>query len=226
MINWKLVYGKFIESRKGLLFEESQYTEVHHIVPKYEGVDNSEDNLIRLSLRDHALAHFILWRWKKDFRDKAAYLGKLGSTEEMRLALQEYVNQPEVKRRRVETMRDTKINMPDEEYYEKYVKPKLGENSSNYGKSRPGELAGNYGKSKGKYILIDPQGVSIEFKGIREIINFGVGETVIRSWRNKGVVKGHPNNSRSPWIGYEIQYKTNTRYGSAHKKSREVKRFK
>lgn len=44
----------------------SGYFEVHHIVPKCVGGDNSEDNLVRLSARNHILAHILLFRANPD----------------------------------------------------------------------------------------------------------------------------------------------------------------
>lgn len=282
MINWEVLYNRFIASRRKLLFEEHQYTEKHHIVPRYLKGSNSEDNLVRLSIRDHTLAHYILWRWYGNLEDKIAYKMKGGQTAEgnllrIELAQRNSVeinrvrwttnnpminpenvlkaqqtkrdkygnkmvskqgleklktsyrpgiqNSPEAMQKRITSLQNTKDAMTDQEYVEKYINPWIGEQNAQYGVKRPGELAGNYGKSRGKYFLVDPQGDIIEFKGIVELIKFGVGETVIRSWRNRGIIKGYPNNSRSPWIGYEIQYKPNTKYGSTNKKVKGSKRF-
>lgn len=42
------------------------YGEVHHIIPKSEGGDNSNENLVRLSAREHYIAHLLLAKIYKD----------------------------------------------------------------------------------------------------------------------------------------------------------------
>ena len=53
-------YLKFIEWIDSQDTLESEYTEVHHIMPKALGGDNSNDNLIRLPYRAHLIAHWLL----------------------------------------------------------------------------------------------------------------------------------------------------------------------
>jgi hypothetical protein len=44
------------------LERESGATETHHIIPRCRGGDNSPDNLVVLTLREHYVAHWMLWR--------------------------------------------------------------------------------------------------------------------------------------------------------------------
>ena len=39
------------------------FPEIHHIIPKSIGGDNDPDNLVRLSLREHFLAHWLLTKF-------------------------------------------------------------------------------------------------------------------------------------------------------------------
>jgi hypothetical protein len=76
-----------------------------------------------------------------------------------------------------------------------------------YGAKRPGELAGNYGKTKGKYILIDNNHNKIEFEGIKQLMCYGVNETTIRKWINKGIIQKDPKcNKPYMWEGFEIKF--------------------
>lgn len=59
-IHYSTRYIKFIESRKKRIYEG--ITETHHILPRSLGGDNSIDNLIKLSPREHFLAHWMLWK--------------------------------------------------------------------------------------------------------------------------------------------------------------------
>jgi hypothetical protein len=53
-------YNKFIESCKGQ--DIVQPYEVHHIVPRSMGGTNEPSNLIKLTLRQHYIAHWMLWK--------------------------------------------------------------------------------------------------------------------------------------------------------------------
>lgn len=281
MINWEGIYNRLITERGFEHKPEHNYTELHHIVPRYLGGGNEKENLVRLSLKDHTLAHYVLWRWKGNQQDKVAYLMKGGQTEKgnkerivlaaeasrevnrerwlrdnpmknEKLKEQSYITKrlkydgkvhsqegllrikelnnsggqhtPEAIQKRKVSLKQTRANMNDQEYYEKYIKPQEGENNPNYGKKRPGELAGNYGTNKGTYTLITPQTERIEFKGITKLMKYGVGETVIRNWRNRGIILAQPNNKRSPWIGYQIEFKPNPKYGQTHRQIQKTKR--
>jgi hypothetical protein len=65
------------------------YTENHHIIPKSLGGDNSEDNLVRLSAREHFLCHLLLTKMTQGHnRSKMAlallYLTGRGKAKERR----------------------------------------------------------------------------------------------------------------------------------------------
>jgi len=40
---------------------KDQYYEIHHILPKSKGGDNSKENLVRLTVREHVLSHILLY---------------------------------------------------------------------------------------------------------------------------------------------------------------------
>ena len=51
---------------------------VHHIVPKYAGGTNDPNNLVRLTIEDHAIAHMVRYKIYGDYRDKLAWMGLSG----------------------------------------------------------------------------------------------------------------------------------------------------
>lgn len=61
-MNYKKIYSAFIEKYKNQEFEKGQYTELHHILPRHAGGDDSKQNLIRLTYRQHTFAHRLLWK--------------------------------------------------------------------------------------------------------------------------------------------------------------------
>jgi len=81
MINWEKIYKTLIELRGLGEKPKNTYTELHHIIPRYLGGVDEQENLVRLTLSDHTLAHYILWRWKGNLQDRVAFLMKGGQTE-------------------------------------------------------------------------------------------------------------------------------------------------
>ena len=67
------MYEQFIEKYKNQVISIYTYTEVHHIIPKYLGGLNCTSNLIRLTYRQHILAHLLLYRKYRNIEDLTAY---------------------------------------------------------------------------------------------------------------------------------------------------------
>jgi len=57
------IYKSLIEKRLLYPVEIGTYCETHHILPKSIGGDNSKDNLIKLSAREHYIAHLLLTKF-------------------------------------------------------------------------------------------------------------------------------------------------------------------
>lgn len=55
-------YFEFIEDLVDKTYPAGTLLAKHHIVPRYAGGDNSNDNLIQISWEDHALAHCLLYQ--------------------------------------------------------------------------------------------------------------------------------------------------------------------
>jgi hypothetical protein len=83
-MNWEIIYKNLIG--KAILEKRSRSTEIyyenHHIIPKHMGGDNSENNLVLLTFREHILAHYILWRIYGREGDKLMYSIRSNQTEE------------------------------------------------------------------------------------------------------------------------------------------------
>ena len=57
-MNYKKLYQKIIDNRK--VNNITGYTEKHHIIPKSLGGTNDQDNLVRLTAREHFICHYLL----------------------------------------------------------------------------------------------------------------------------------------------------------------------
>jgi hypothetical protein len=55
-------YSKLVTRAKTRNLEEGIYCEKHHIVPKSEGGLDTEENIVKLTAREHFLAHWLLYR--------------------------------------------------------------------------------------------------------------------------------------------------------------------
>jgi hypothetical protein len=86
-MNWTIIYKNLIDN--AILEKRTKSTEIyyenHHIVPKHMGGDNSKDNLVLLTFREHVLAHYLLWRIYKKDGDKIMWLLRSNQKEEAQL---------------------------------------------------------------------------------------------------------------------------------------------
>jgi len=73
---------QFIESFKTKKYMTGTRLEKHHILPLHAGGNNNSDNLILLSIEDHALAHFYRFLAYLDKNDKLAYLFRKNDNSE------------------------------------------------------------------------------------------------------------------------------------------------
>jgi len=53
-------YYNIINHAKSRILSPDVYTEKHHIIPRSMGGDNSADNLVKLTAREHFVCHLLL----------------------------------------------------------------------------------------------------------------------------------------------------------------------
>jgi hypothetical protein len=61
-MNYARIYDEFIADRRASP-APSNYSELHHVVPRSLGGSNDKENLIRLTPEDHYFAHLLLAKW-------------------------------------------------------------------------------------------------------------------------------------------------------------------
>ena len=59
-MNYKQIYNQLISKRQQETPPENCYTETHHIKPKCLGGTNEQTNLVKLTAREHYIAHLLL----------------------------------------------------------------------------------------------------------------------------------------------------------------------
>ena len=72
-MNYLKQYNNLVESRKTLNRKKGQgeYFEKHHVIPKWLGGQDTRDNLVLLTAKEHFVAHLLLW---KAYRDRPSSL--------------------------------------------------------------------------------------------------------------------------------------------------------
>ncbi len=86
-MNYEKLYFRFIETWKRQQIPEEVYTEVHHIIPKHCGGGNEEENLVRLTYRQHTFAHRLLWKAYKKSQDLMCWKMMSAIEEDKKFAL-------------------------------------------------------------------------------------------------------------------------------------------
>lgn len=61
-MNYLFVYVSLIEKRKSTPLPDGVYGENHHIVPRCMGGSDSKENIVRLTAREHYIAHALLFK--------------------------------------------------------------------------------------------------------------------------------------------------------------------
>jgi hypothetical protein len=59
-MNYKTIYDDLIKSRSNQALLKEEYYESHHIIPRCMGGTDDPRNLIKLTAREHFLAHYLL----------------------------------------------------------------------------------------------------------------------------------------------------------------------
>jgi len=70
-MNYTKIYNQLIERAKNRKEERDGYYERHHIIPKCMGGSDDKDNLVKLTYREHFIAHWLLHRENPDNKSLA-----------------------------------------------------------------------------------------------------------------------------------------------------------
>lgn len=61
-MNYHEIYNTLIARAQKRILTGDEYTENHHIIPRCLGGNNSQINLVKLTGREHYIAHLLLWK--------------------------------------------------------------------------------------------------------------------------------------------------------------------
>lgn len=95
---------------------ENERTHKHHIIPRYMGGTDAAENLVEVTITQHAMYHFCNFQlWGND-EDKLAWRALSGqlATEEIKLEAMKFGS-----KKGIEALKE---KLKDPEYYEEYVK--------------------------------------------------------------------------------------------------------
>jgi hypothetical protein len=83
-------YAKFIESRPIRNLKKENRFNIHHIFPKSMGGLDNKDNLIKLTNREHFVAHLILWKCGYLKMIRAFWIMNVINKKRMKLSSRQY----------------------------------------------------------------------------------------------------------------------------------------
>ena len=68
---YQTVYNNLCEQRKQRASSYTKYSglHAHHIIPRHQGGTDEESNITYLTVREHILAHFMLWKIHRNPND-------------------------------------------------------------------------------------------------------------------------------------------------------------
>lgn len=61
-MNYQKIYNQLIKRAQNRTLEEGVYFETHHIIPRCMGGEDTSENLVKLTAREHFLCHWLLVR--------------------------------------------------------------------------------------------------------------------------------------------------------------------
>ena len=63
-LNYEKIYFDAVSKFKQQTIGDSEYTEKHHIIPRYAGGSDDYENLVMVTYRQHIFLHRVLFAWK------------------------------------------------------------------------------------------------------------------------------------------------------------------
>ena len=142
-------YNQLIDQAKVRILSRDVYTEKHHIVPQSLGGDNSIDNLVSLTAREHFVCHWLLTKMVSDTKQKYKMWNAFSC-----MLYRENLNQErhKISSRAFENIKSIGAKIKSEKF--------TGKGNPMYGKR--GELSPHYGKKKSAEHL---EKLSVSHKG-------------------------------------------------------------
>jgi hypothetical protein len=111
-MNYTKIYNQLIERAKNRKPERDGYYERHHIIPKCMGGSNDKDNLVKLTYREHFIAHWLLHRANPTNKPLAASFIIMAFGKNRGRAIKERGNKWIPSSRQLEEARIATVGMP------------------------------------------------------------------------------------------------------------------
>ncbi|UIW11552.1 MAG: hypothetical protein [Enterobacter phage ENC7] len=131
-MNYKRIYNELINNRKTNPVVGT--VEVHHIVPKSMGGDDSEGNLVALSPREHFVAHYLLAKIHNNKSMWCAYWF-MCNTRDVKITSRQYDIARKISSELLKGNTNTLGHTLSESHRKKIGDSVRGKRNGNYGKS-------------------------------------------------------------------------------------------
>lgn len=119
--NYKLKYHNFIDKRRHRPLKAEKGYEIHHIIPRSLGGSNKKDNLVKLSYREHWMAHRFLTKVYTGTKKQKMYLALwyLSNNRNI-LNSRQYENiKKKLRKSQINTTKSTWANHTSDEYHKR-----------------------------------------------------------------------------------------------------------
>ena len=73
-MNYQKLYNAIIERANNRILDKNIYAEKHHIIPQSMGGTNISENIVRLTAKEHFVAHHLLWKIYKNPQMTKAFM--------------------------------------------------------------------------------------------------------------------------------------------------------
>ena len=151
-------YEDFIQGiliKRGRTFDKSHtgYKEVHHIIPKCLGGDNSESNLIELTAKEHYIAHQLL---VEEYPNNTKLLYAFGAMGQSNKSKRDGITADEYEIARKAYSKANSLNNTGENNG-MFGVHRFGKDNPNYGKKHPGMGVGSKNGMWGKHPIFSDE---------------------------------------------------------------------
>lgn len=114
-------YNSLVDKARTRKLPDEIYIEKHHIIPKSWGGPNTKQNLVKLTAREHYIAHALLWKFNIPTRYHIQMMHAFDSMTKMRYGRRDY----KINSRIFESLKLEHRN---------HMRTKVGEKNHNFGK--------------------------------------------------------------------------------------------
>lgn len=177
-MNYLNIYHRLVKNRQENLLSTSEYGENHHIIPVCMGGSNEDVNIVRLTAKEHYVAHHLLWRQYKTSKLAHAWFCMMRQSDNQNRTFS--ANQYEKCRlAHVDAMKETMVGEGNHFYGHKHSEESLQKmRDKKIGKKLSPETKLKMSIARKGIPKSEDHKIKIGRKGLVMLKNFSTGESI------------------------------------------------